>query len=216
MGLTCFFQTVPLIFRHLSNLGKIHLGFYCKPQRLMLTGCFRAANNTFQKVSVKLSGGRILSPPSQDLSPHWLFLSLPPVCLFVLNLQGISGSARSASPGYPPGMARRVSSPEFSSGVQDSEQGVKIPSLPCGSCVSLGFLQDGFDPHCARQVSGSDGWAETLSGWVRIPLDVALGSLPCSCARDTAPLQPTFPFHHHHPNLQRQLHSIIHNLTESC
>lgn len=59
-GIEIFFQAAPLIFRHLSNLGKIHLGFYCKPQRLMLTGCFRAASNTFQKVSVKLSGGWVL------------------------------------------------------------------------------------------------------------------------------------------------------------
>lgn len=82
-GIEIFFQAAPLIFRHLSNLGKIHLGFYCKPQRLMLTGCFRAASNTFQKVSVKLSGGWVLSPPPQDLCPRWLSPSLPqsvPLC----------------------------------------------------------------------------------------------------------------------------------------
>lgn len=33
-----------------------------------------------------------------------------------------------------------------------------------GRCISLGFFQGGFDPHHAsgaRQVSGSDGWADT-------------------------------------------------------
>lgn len=102
-GTDIFLQAVPLIFRHLSNLGKIHLGFYCKPQRLMLTGCFRAASNTLQKVSVKLSGGWVLSPPSQDLSLHWCFPSLPPVCFLVLKLQGKPDSVQVIHQAWPGG-----------------------------------------------------------------------------------------------------------------
>lgn len=203
-----FFQAVPLIFRHLSNLGKIHLGFYCKPQRPMITGCFRAASNSVCEIVWRLHSVTTFSG-----SLSLLAFSIPTPSLFPWKEDLIYPAQPVQFPhqAWPGGSHSRAFN--WDSGCEE------FPSPPCGRCIYFPWLPLRWiwSPMCqAGDGSGSDGWAETLRRWVRIPLDMALGSLPCSCAGDTAPLPPALPFHHHHhPKLHRQLHSIIHNLTES-